>query len=132
MSAKALSRLGSTPIKPDEQGRFRIIGDVLERNRSTLSFPGVIGVRTGYRFKDGWITDEPCIVAIVDQRLDPSAVPPAVRIPEQIENVDVDVAIATPVQQFVSEAMRQGRPFRSTLSIRRALPCPQPARRPSP
>lgn len=111
LGAKVLPKLGSTPINPVEEGRFRAIGQVLERNRAQLlSYPGVIGVRAGYRFKDGWITDEPCIVAIVNQKLDPSAVPPKVRIPEKIENVDVDVAIATPVQQFVAEAMRQGRP----------------------
>ena len=110
LSAKALPRLGTTPVKPEERGRFQVINDVLERNRQQLlAIPGVLGVRTGYRFKDGWITDEPCIVAIVDQKVQPAAVPAAVRIPDRIENVDVDVAIATPVQQLVSQAMRQGR-----------------------
>jgi len=110
LGAKALARLGTTPVKPEDRGRFQVVGDVLARNRQQLlAIPGVLGVRPGYRFKDGWITDEPCIVAIVDQKLQPAAVPPAVRIPDRIENVDVDVAIATPVQQLVSQAMRQGR-----------------------
>jgi hypothetical protein len=110
LGAKALPRLGTTPVKPEHRGRFQLIGDVLERNRQQLlAIPGVLGVRAGYRFKDGWITDEPCIVAIVDQKLQRAALPSAVRIPDRIENVDVDVAIATPVQQLVSQAMRQGR-----------------------
>lgn len=110
LSAKPLPKLGSTPVKPEEQARFQAIGQVIARNRQQLlSIPGVIGVRAGYRFKDGWITDEPCIVTIVNRKLEPSEVAQAARIPDKIENVDVDVAIATPVQQFVAEAMRQGR-----------------------
>ena len=110
LGAKAFPRLGTTPVKPEDRRRFQVIDDVLERNRQQLlAIPGVLGVRAGYRFKDGWITDEPCIVAIVDQKLQPAAVPSAVRIPDRIENLDVDVAIATPVQQLVSQAMRQGR-----------------------
>lgn len=110
LSAKALPRLGTTPVKPEDRGRFQGITDVLERNRQRLlAIPGVLGVRAGYRFKDGWITDELCIVAIVDQKLQAAAVPSAVRIPDRIENVDIDVANATPVQQLVAQAKRQGR-----------------------
>src|SRR5262249_50351116 len=110
LGAKALPGLGTTPVKPEERGRFQVIGEVLERNRAQLlAIPGVLGARMGYRFKSGWSTDEPCIVAVVDQKLQPAAVSSAVRIPDRIENVDVDVAIATPVQQLVSQAMRQGR-----------------------
>lgn len=111
VDAKVLPRLSATPLKPEAQARFRVVGQVLERYRQQLlSIPGVVGVRAGYRFKDGWITDEPCIVAIVKQKLDPSIIPSPARIPDKVENVDVDVAIATPVQQFVAESMRQGRP----------------------
>src|SRR6266849_1162420 len=110
LSAKPAPKLGSVPVKAKERTRFQKVEQVLADNRQTiLTIPGVIGVRPGYRFKDGWITDEPCIVAIVNQKLAARDVPLALRIPEKIEDVDIDVAIATPVQQYVAQAARQGR-----------------------
>src|SRR5216683_1972910 len=110
LSAKSTPKLGPLPVKAKERARFEKVEQVLADNRQTLlAIPGVIGVRAGYRFKNGWITDEPCIVAIVNQKLAPSDVPSAARIPDRINNVDVDVAIASPVQQFVAQTARQGR-----------------------
>src|SRR5229473_1149763 len=111
LSAKSTPKLGPLPVKAKERARFEKVEQVLADNRQTLlAIPGVIGVRAGYRFKNGWITDEPCIVAIVNRKLAPSDVPSAARIPDRINNVDVDVAIASPVQQFVAQTARQGRP----------------------
>src|SRR5216683_4117549 len=110
LSAKPAPKLGPMPVKAKERARFEKIEQVLADNRQTLlAIPGVIGVRPGYRFKNGWITDEPCIVVIVNQKLAASDVPSTVRIPDRINNVDVDVAIASPVQQFVAQTARQGR-----------------------
>lgn len=110
LAAKPTPKLGSLPVKPKERSRFQKVEQVLEENRQTLlSIPGVIGARAGYRFKDGWITEEPCIVVIVGRKLPKQDVPSAARIPDKIDTVDIDVAFASPVQQFVSQAMRQGR-----------------------
>src|SRR6266404_7182793 len=83
LSAKPVPKLGPTPVSAKERARFEKIEQVLADNRETLlAIPGVIGVRPGYRFKNGWITDEPCIVVIMNQKLAASDVSSAARIPD--------------------------------------------------
>ncbi|MBV8915266.1 MAG: hypothetical protein JOZ05_19785, partial [Acetobacteraceae bacterium] len=110
LSAKLARGLGSTPASPVDLDRFRKIEDVISRHRQELmSFPGVIGLRPGYQFRDGWITDEPCIVAVTRRKLPDSELPASARLPERIEDVPVDVANATPLQQVAVQAAQAGR-----------------------
>src|SRR3954453_14874383 len=119
LSAKSTARLGVVPVKQKERSRFLKVEQVLEDNRQNLlSIPGVIGARPGYRFKDGGITDEPCIVVLVDHKLPKADLPTSARIPDKLDTVDIDVALASPVQQFVSQTVRQGR----TVSVDPANP----------
>jgi len=108
-SAKIVPNLGSTPAKESDRSRFARVEQVLAANRqSLLAIPGVIGVRPGYRFRDGWITDEPCIVAVVNQKTVGTDLPSLARIPDNVGGVDVDVAIASPMQQFIAQVALQG------------------------
>ena len=58
--------------------------------------PGVIDVRAGYRFKNGWITDERVIVVEVAQKLEQEAMRAAALdpIPREIGGIGVDVRTA--------------------------------------
>src|SRR5690348_14345748 len=90
-SAKIVPSLGSTPAKESDRSRFARIEQVLAANRqSLLAIPGVIGVRPGYRFRDGWITDEPCIVAVVTQKTAGSDLPSLARVRDNVGVIDVD------------------------------------------
>jgi hypothetical protein len=57
-------------------------------------------------------------VVIVDQKLPKGDLATSARIPDKLDTVDIDVALASPVQQFVAQTARQGR----TVSIDPANP----------
>jgi len=91
--------------KPD--ARFAKIADVIKRRSAELlANPSVIGVRPGYRFRNGWITKEPCIVAIVRQKLDADSLPAAERLPASLDGVTIDVAPADPIAQYLADSGR--------------------------
>jgi len=92
---------------PTPDARFAKIADVIKRRSAELlALPMVIGVRPGYRFRDGWITKEPCIVAIVRQKLDTGSLPAAERLPASLEGIGIDVAPADPIAQYLADSGR--------------------------
>lgn len=68
---------------------------VAKRHEAKLrAVTGVFSVRAGYRFVEGRITDQPCVVVAVDdlQRKE--------SLPRELENVPLDVALADPLEQL--------------------------------
>ncbi|GAA4266798.1 phospholipase D-like domain-containing protein [Frondihabitans peucedani] len=63
------------------------IQSVIERSAAILALPGVLSVRPGYVFRDGWITTERAVVVTVVGE------PPA--LPAELEGVPLDVRAAT-------------------------------------
>jgi hypothetical protein len=70
--------------------------------------PGVIGVRPGFRFHQGWITDEPAVVITVRSKLPDDQVPAGQMLPRSLDGVPVDVTSASPLEQLASEAVSKG------------------------
>lgn len=64
--------------------------------------PGVLGLRPGFRFKDGWITKEPVLVVTVARKT--SAIPAASKLPRSIAGIPIDVRPATPAEQAAGRA----------------------------
>jgi hypothetical protein len=62
--------------------------------------PDVVAVRSGWKFKDGWITDLRCVVVYVRRKLTAEELYSRgiVPIPERIGDVPVDVAVAPLVE----------------------------------
>jgi hypothetical protein len=60
---------------------------------------GVLAIRPGYKFEDGWVTDQPAIVLSVDPEVlaDPAKV---ANLPTSADGVPIDVTPATPVEQL--------------------------------
>jgi hypothetical protein len=83
--------------------------DIIRRHARELDKPGVIAVRPGYVFRDGWISPTPAIVPIVVKKKDLAELAAGEILPSHIEGVEVDVASATPLEQL------------STLSVNRFL-----------
>jgi hypothetical protein len=81
---------------------FARVVEVINRNRNELlqRFPSIISIRPGYRFKDGWITDEPAIVLTVRRKLDESRLKIEELLPRSLDNVRVDIEAATPLDQL--------------------------------
>jgi hypothetical protein len=69
---------------------------VAAARRSLSARPDVVAVRGGWKFKDGWITDERCVVVYVRRKLTPQELEAAgvAPLPERIADVPVDVAVA--------------------------------------
>ena len=73
----------------------------VERNRKRLlKYPNVLDVRPGFKFRDGWITDEPAIVVTVAKKVPRDQLDAEDVIPEEIDGLPVDVAPADPIQQL--------------------------------
>jgi hypothetical protein len=90
-----------------EHKRFQKIASVIKaRGHELLALPMVVGVRAGYRFRDGWITNEPCIVAVVRRKLSDEQLAESARVPAQLGGVPVDVAPAGPVAQLLAQSGR--------------------------
>jgi len=69
----------------------------VETARRLLSTrPDVVAIRAGWKFKDGWITDERCVVVYVRRKLKPEKLKTTgiTPLPERIADVPVDVAVA--------------------------------------
>lgn len=67
------------------------------------SQPGVVNIREGYRFKNGWITDEPVITIEVNEKL---AMPELIErgrepLPTKFMNIGVDVQTAPIFEQLI-------------------------------
>ena len=88
---------------------FTRVRDIIRRHARELDKPGVIAVRPGYVFRDGWISTAPAIVPVVVKKKDLAELAPSEILPSHIEGVAVNVASATPLEQL------------STLSVNRFL-----------
>lgn len=100
-TAAATTALAADPF--DEVRR------VLDAHRaSLLALPGVLAVRPGYLFDNGWITRRPAIV--VNVRPEPGAATTAARavLPQQIDGVPVDVRPAGPAEQVLALSRQAG------------------------
>jgi hypothetical protein len=56
-----------------------------------LRKPNVVGVGVGLRYKDGEYTEEVALIVMVSKKVASSELEPEDRIPEEIDNVPVDV-----------------------------------------
>lgn len=59
-----------------------------------LRLPGVVAVRAGYRFVDGWITKTPAVVVAVDR------LPADASIPGEVDGVVTDAVVADPLDRL--------------------------------
>jgi hypothetical protein len=85
-----------------ERRRFRKIVAVIEKYGSDLrSYPDVVNIRAGYRFRNGWFTDpaQPAIVVSVLEKKPPSALKRKAVLPKTFHGIAVDVKPATPLEQ---------------------------------
>lgn len=80
--------------------RFAMIDRLIEERGAELRRPGVIGIRSGYRFSGGWITDEPAIVVTVRAKRRPEEIPAEEVVPRELSGVPVDVESAPPLEQL--------------------------------
>lgn len=68
------------------------IAAIQERHDACLMrFPNVVGTGIGYRKRNGQITDELCLVVMVDQKLKRSDLPDDAILPSKLDGVPVDV-----------------------------------------
>ena len=96
-------------FNPSTRDAFVAVRNVIATEGTRIkNFLGVIDIRPGYRFKDGWITDEPAIVVVVRRKLPLERVPENERIPTQIQGIPVEVTSATPVVQLQPESTTRG------------------------
>jgi len=102
VSASALQIPGAAPPS-SQDAAFATIRDVIaRRSPELLGLPGVLAVRPGYRFRNDWITNEPCIVVLVLRKIADADLPDSSRLPERLDGVPVDVAPAGPVEQLLA------------------------------
>jgi PLD-like domain len=74
--------------------------DVVNRYKASLmEKPHVLGVRAGYKFVDGHITDTPAIVVVVDRKIDGLSAED--RIPPALGGIPTDVAPADPYERLL-------------------------------
>lgn len=99
----AEARLVRGPGDIDETRFARVRAALAAYEVELLGRPEVTAVRPGYRFIDGWTDGTPCIVAYVNA---PSALLSQAGLPSEVDGVLVDVAPASPIQQWM---LRQAR-----------------------
>ena len=80
--------------------RFDKVKEAIRANIDELrQLEGVVAIRPGFLFQDGWITNQPAIVLAVDPDVlaDPEKL---AKLPESADGVPVDLAPATPAEQL--------------------------------
>ena len=91
------------------RARFDAVRRAIAAHGPTLRvLPGVIGVRPGFRFREGWITDEPAVVVTVRTKLPADRVPAGQAVPRSLDGVPVNVTSASPLEQLASQAVSKG------------------------
>lgn len=94
------ARLVQRPSDIDDTAAFAPVRAALERHTADLlSKPGVLAVRPGYRFENGWTDGTPAVVVVID----PAAAPD---LPQSLDDVPVDTQSASPLQQWVAQSAR--------------------------
>ena len=77
------------------------IPTVINANRAKLMKPGVLSVRPGFKFTNGWITHTPAIVATVKKKKAADQLSAADVLPTEVDGTPVDVIQATADQRKV-------------------------------
>lgn len=87
----------TTAPSPDGPGAAEHFDAALKRAQALFAAdPNVLKVRAGYRFKNGWITDERVIAVYVKQKLDRSELQKAgaSALPREVAGIGVDIRTA--------------------------------------
>jgi hypothetical protein len=92
-------------------GRKEVEGAVAVGRKQLAARSDVVSIEPGYRFRDGWITNERCVVIGVRRKVDHQELAAAgmIPLPSQILGVPTDVrvaAVADPANQLLLEALR--------------------------
>lgn len=74
-----------------------------QHREALMAIPGVVAVRAGYLFRDGVITDAPCIVVAVDRPGTPG-------IPAALSSFPIDVTLADPFERLNAAAAAEAAP----------------------
>jgi hypothetical protein len=107
-----------TPVRPKERtaagktippptlagnlsARFAAIKRAIDADGDRLRrVPGVIAVRPGFRYQDGWTTGEPAVVVTVAEKKPAQDIPTNELLPREFDGFPVDVTPATPLEQL--------------------------------
>src|SRR3954453_1142080 len=102
-SAALANVAGARIAAAHDDAKLAEVAALAESHREELMrYPGAVSVRAGYRFRDGWITDEPAVVVSVMKKNDRGALPVGSALPQKIGPYAVDVAPATPLEQLLA------------------------------
>ena len=105
LGTRLVGSFDAVPDQPEERELLAEVERQIERHRNRLlQLPGVLDLRPGYRFRGGWITGEPCIVATVHRKLDKTALAPNQQLPREVGGIGIDVVPATPLEQALAAA----------------------------
>lgn len=119
--------IGKAPAKPDvpivdliQPQSVGIDAAVEEVRRILRDVPEVIEVRKGWKFRNGWITDERSVVVVVNEKLSETELRESGRepLPQSVGGFSIDVRPATPLlhlglggglfaERFALEAFRK-------------------------
>lgn len=109
---------GAQPAMPDGLMGATLTETVSVARKAFGNYDGVVHIRAGWKFRDGWITDEPAVVISVREKktLDELKASGATALPERIGAFVVDVKPASPFdvlpqlrEDHITEAsIRQG------------------------
>jgi hypothetical protein len=101
---------------------FAAVRSAAERHRRRLlRLPNVLDVRPGFKFRGGWITDEPALVVTVARKVPEAQLGAGDVIPKEIDGIPVDVAPAGPLQ-----LARAAQPRAAARGAAAALPEEEP------
>ena len=96
------ARLVQRPSEIDDTAAFAAVRAALALHTAELlARPGVLAVRPGYRFDQGWTDGIPAIVVVTD----PASTPD---LPAQLDGVPLDRQPASPLQQLAARGPRAG------------------------
>jgi hypothetical protein len=94
---------------PEARRKFDAVRKAIDDYGDELrAIPRVVGVRPGYKFQDGWITDEPAVVVTVEPGSGLDRMRGAAGISDDYGGVPVDVAPASPVEQLRAQGATRG------------------------
>lgn len=101
LSDSALRLAEAAEWSADRQEKFAdVLAAIRIHGEELAKLPNVVGVRPGFRFHAGKITDQPCIAVSVLKKRDLSEVASPQLIPQKLGKVLVDVVPATPFEQI--------------------------------
>ena len=101
----AVTGAAVAPAAKAPVGERALAAAVEAARRQLASRLDVVAVKPGWRFRDGWITDERAVIVAVRQKLPLADVEASglTALPRSIEGVPVDVTFATPDDLFPEE-----------------------------